>query len=452
LAELPGNPPPPMERDASAETDSPAESKSWLDNWLTGLYCGKWKLTPSLLKHAPRSLLGLLGVGSVLSAITIILLSMALLNEMSGIFINRPFEVIILIVGLSVLVLSAILLYPLLLLHYRFKIYFEEEVQRLDAKYREGLQEFLRRKGKAQIPTNPDGVWSVYEKILEDMSQENPDYQDFTYLFTTYTEVEGQLWSKIQSKIAAGKGTLETCRKELLREIFNATALENLEDTGYNLPSYTLPVSYCMLAVTFGFIIVFLIPLLGVGQVQFGDTSISLVWAAGGFVGAYIYSFLPFFQRCTRKDLPPRAFLYYALKVFIGPIAVAVFGNVFFGAVPDSGLKFASSVALGSVPFWLLAEARRQLLSKWNERFGSKEGIGFKDVFAIQGITYEYAERLHEEGVMNIQNLAFADPDTLSKRTKLNQNMIFDWKDQAILILLTGNILTEPLKKQRGGP
>jgi hypothetical protein len=83
--------------------------------------------------------------------------------------------------------------------------------------------------------------------------------------------------------------------------------------------------------------------------------------------------------------------------------------------------------------------------------FGSKKGVGSQDVFTIPGIDYDYSERLHEEGVMNIQNLAFSDPENLSKRTMLNRNMIFDWKDQAILMLLTGNVKTESFKKSTGG-
>jgi len=60
----------------------------------------------------------------------------------------------------------------------------------------------------------------------------------------------------------------------------------------------------------------------------------------------------------------------------------------------------------------------------------------------ISGITPEYAERLHEEGILNIQNLAHCDPDMVSKRTMLNKETVFDWKDEAILRLLTENIQT----------
>jgi len=187
------------------------------------------------------------------------------------------------------------------------------------------------------------------------------------------------------------------------------------------------------------------IPFLGITEIALGESSINLVWAAGGFTGAYLYSLYPLFQRYTRRDLPPRAFLDYAIRVFLGTMAVTVFGNLFlldYGAE----LQFSIAAVLGSVPFVVLNQARKQIFSKLSWP-GKRETVGSKDVSEISGITYEYSLRLHEEGVMNIQQLAFANSEKLSERTMFNKGTVCDWKDEAILRLLTGNIPLDSSKK-----
>jgi hypothetical protein len=410
----------------------------------------RWRINPTLFRHDPLSLVKMLAVGLPLSVFVILTFDLALFNQMSGLYSIRPFDVVMLIFTFSIFLGSAILFYPFLLVHYRQQVYIEEESQKLLAKYREGLQEFQLRLAKENIsPT--EAPWADHQKILEGMTRDNPDYQDFVYLYTTYVTIEGQRWDEIVRRASSGEQTYEQAGKEIIRELVHATAVENLEDATYDLSSYFMPISYCMTAVAFGFFVLSLIPLFGTGIISFGGTSteINLVWAAGGFVGAYIYSFFPFFQRLTRGDMPPRAFLQYALRIFLGTVAVAVFGNLFLRVVSDGAIEFAGAVVLGSVPFLVLSESRKYLLPKMGFA-ASEEEIGCQDVSTISGITYDYAERLHEEGIINIQNLAFADPDDLFKKTMLNRRMLFDWKDQAILMLLTGTIDTKNLKKTTG--
>jgi hypothetical protein len=424
---------------SASQVKSVQTKVSWKKNYRP------WKIVPTLLRHNPLITLKFAVIGALITATTITFFGLGILNEMSGIVQHRPLDVYLFIIIVSIFIGSAILFYPLLLLHYRCKIYLEEETERLNVKYREGLQEFQLRKGRGIKPPKK-GFWrpNVNKYIADSMSRDNPDYQDFGYLYTTYLEILAARRQEIDHVIQSGYQTYEQIKKDIIRELIYATAMENLEFSAYDLSSYLLPVSYCMITVSFGIIILSLIPLLGTGSIQIGGASLNLVWAAGGFIGAYIYSFFPFFQRCTRGDMPPRAFLHYALKIFLGPTSVAVFGNFFLGNVTDGGTQFALAVALGSVPLLVLAYVREQLFKKYFLKLN--EQVGCHDVFTIPGITYEYAERLHEEGIMNVQNLAFVDPENLSKRTMLNKNMLFDWKNRAILKLLTGNIITKNLK------
>jgi len=113
--------------------------------------------------------------------------------------------------------------------------------------------------------------------------------------------------------------------------------------------------------------------------------------------------------------------------------------NEFFRLYIEEGYQFSWAVIGGGVPFLILNQAREKLLSRLG--LFTPESVGEHDVTDVSGVTYDYGERLHEEGIMNLQNLAFIDSELLSKRTMFNKRMLFDWKDEAILRLLAGNVL-----------
>ena len=374
----------------------------------------------------------------------------ALFNEMSGVLATRPFEVYLFILTVSFLSVAAILLYPILAIHFRRNILLDEEIKRITAKYMAGSQEFQRRRAieAATDPTRPgfDNIRNL-KLIVNHMSEKHPEFAHIQLMLLDFIDSEvidsagrrswdiGGLSPRTYSPIA------EEAKKDYIRDKIYEAAWDSIEDTTYSFVSYVMPVSFCMLAVAFGVIVSFLIPFLGTSTIQFGNTSINLVWAAGGFLGAYIYSLYPLFQRYTRRDLPPRAFLDYAVRVFLGSVIVAILGNIFLSQLTQEGsIQFAGAALLGSMPNIFLSNAQEWI--KQQLGWGGQEGIGNKDVSDIAGINPDYATRLHEEGIMNIQNLAFIDVEMISKRTMFHQNTLFDWKDKAILQLLTGDVLT----------
>jgi Icc-related predicted phosphoesterase len=83
--------------------------------------------------------------------------------------------------------------------------------------------------------------------------------------------------------------------------------------------------------------------------------------------------------------------------------------------------------------------------------WGRKSGVGNQDLSTMRGVTTDYAERLHEEGIMNIQNLAFIDVEITRKRTMFNMNMLFEWKEEVNLRLLTGDILSKSSQRFKVG-
>jgi hypothetical protein len=387
-------------------------------------------MIPRLFRHTSSR--RLFAVGALICLFTLFVVDVGLFTEMQGLLATRGFDVTLLMATVSFLVIAAILLYPILATHYRQNILHDEEVKNLNAKYHAGLQAFQQLR-----ETSPVDTMEAWRAIVDDLSVHHPD---FAYIHLTLLDAlnTGGFRRLYEMKIKQGLQTFEQAKKDFIRNVINATAWESIEDMTYSFSSYEMPVSFCMLAVAFGMITVFLIPFLGINVLRFGDASINLVWAAGGFTGAYIYSLYPLFLRYTRRDLPPRAFLHYAIRVFLGTIAVAILGNLFLTqAVVQGEAQFALSAVLGSVPFLVLNRARDELYRRmgWSRQIG----VGNQDIADVAGITRDYGVRLHEEGVMNIQNLAFIDVDMVSKRTMFNKHMLQDWKDEAILRLLTGD-------------
>jgi hypothetical protein len=408
-----------------------------------------WRTIPTLFTEKRYKIL--FGSGIIISTITVIFVTLALSHEMSGLFAIRPWDVAFFIIFFCFMIILGILLYPFLVVHFRERILEQETFNTLSKKFQEGnaalaeeleesgviIEQFDDKVDEAIKGAQPSGspLTMAWEKVgwtaaWDKVSAKHPD---FAYLYNVVDQ-----HFQVTGAVSDEKQTFEQKRQDYLRGLIRATAAEHIEDSTFGAHSYELPVIFCMLSVAFGFFVLTLVPFLGITEIALGESSINLVWAAGGFTGAYLYSLYPLFQRYTRRDLPPRAFLDYAIKVFLGTMAVTVFGNLFLLDYAAE-LQFSMAAVLGSVPFVVLNQARKQVFSKLSWP-GKVETVGSKDVSEISGITYEYSLRLHEEGVMNIQQLAFANSEKLSERTMFNKDTVCDWKDEAILRLLTGNI------------
>jgi hypothetical protein len=92
----------------------------------------------------------------------------------------------------------------------------------------------------------------------------------------------------------------------------------------------------------------------------------------------------------------------------------------------------------GGFPFALLWTKAENLFSRL-EFFKQRLMAGKRSTTLLEGITVFVAQRLSEEGIDVIQHLAFCDPADLARRTRYAEATVADWKDQAILYLLTGD-------------
>ncbi|MBC8354950.1 MAG: hypothetical protein H8E66_23480 [Planctomycetes bacterium] len=192
-----------------------------------------------------------------------------------------------------------------------------------------------------------------------------------------------------------------------------------------------------------------------------------------GFLGAYVFCFQLIRRRYSTRDLQPFVYMSCAGVLLAG----MVFNFVAFSAInvltrnatveveksespddkkprpasPDgtpmenqtsspapnptgvgAGLAAIIAFSLGYFQYLALRWFRQlaHAATRQQERRSSDLQLGL-----IDGLSQLHEERLRDEGIDNLQNLAAADLDQLVGNTPFNSQEIIDWVDQAVLYL-----------------
>ena len=106
--------------------------------------------------------------------------------------------------------------------------------------------------------------------------------------------------------------------------------------------------------------------------------------------------------------------------------------------------------SIGITPIQFLIRTGDRILSKFFGWWKHRNTAGKRSLTNIEGIDSLDAERLSEEGLDYIQQLALCDPIDISFKTKFPIHTVKDWKDQAILYLLTADIIVTEKEKTKG--
>lgn len=239
---------------------------------------------------------------------------------------------------------------------------------------------------------------------------------------------------------------------------------------GLALKSYILPLSFFLFTFFAGFLIISplinsiliskpntesipLFSLFSNPQIKTnltdGKNGIPLLVIQWGFLGGFVYTSISLLNRFLRKDLPPRVYYNASFRLLLsGAASVIVFllYKTFGYSNEDSNLQITSFVLLlcfsiGITPIQFLIRSSDVVLSKFIKFWRHKDTSGKRSLTNIEGIDSITAERLSEEGLDYIQQLALCDPIDISFKTKYPICIVKDWKDQAILYLLTADII-----------
>lgn len=180
-------------------------------------------------------------------------------------------------------------------------------------------------------------------------------------------------------------------------------------------------------------------------QQSLGEFEPLVVQAMGiGFLGATVFCFQLIWQRLTTEDLKPSIFLRCAMAMFFGLVFTFVVFSATESFSSDFGGEGAPMVGTGALIGYVVAFALGyfpMLAISWFTRIANKS-LGepsrrsdAQRLLAVDGITVFHEERLLEEGIHNLHDLAFADVSRLLIRTPYTARQLFDWVDQSLLLL-----------------
>lgn len=248
----------------------------------------------------------------------------------------------------------------------------------------------------------------------------------------------------------------EMFARDRVMRISKELAQTEIRTAGLNREAYEMPILFFSFAYLAGLLLVFpLFELYGTQPPRTMDLvltekiTVPLFVLQAGFLGGGAYAAFNLISRFLSRDIAPRLFLVSGVRLLLAPLGAFVLYMLAPGdmRVPliDAKLPMADSHAAvvmylvaGGFPFALLGTLADDFLSRW-DAFKKRLMAGKRSTTLVEGITVFTGQRLSEEGIDVIQHLAFCDPADLARRTRYSEATVADWKDQAILYMLTGD-------------
>ncbi|GLQ50907.1 hypothetical protein ACFFJT_06365 [Dyella flava] len=144
--------------------------------------------------------------------------------------------------------------------------------------------------------------------------------------------------------------------------------------------------------------------------------------------GAYMWVVNDLTSRARRLDLAPSDVHWGVLRLVIA-LPLGCFMSQIIPDVTDAWRSFIA-FGIGAFPLSGLLSMIRRITLK---RFGMKEDTTTdNDIIKLQGINAEIAERLANEGITTITQMAYCDPIRITMRSSLSFNFIIDCMGQAL--------------------
>jgi hypothetical protein len=144
-------------------------------------------------------------------------------------------------------------------------------------------------------------------------------------------------------------------------------------------------------------------------------------------------------RRNFQRDITQGSVLWCCVTLTIGPILALVLAHIWKGSSADESsvlnnrlaIFFFAGLAPRIVIATLLEILRRLMLGVAGKPASVTRLLHLQQ---IRGITPEIDERLQEEGIADVINLAMADPLRLLRNTSFDKFQILTWIDEAFLI------------------
>jgi hypothetical protein len=203
----------------------------------------------------------------------------------------------------------------------------------------------------------------------------------------------------------------------------------------YGPVTYVLPIIMNVAVIALGIMIgmihakvPFALPF-GVGDlVRVAPVTLSL-----GFAGAYIQSLYDTLRRCRESDLSAYSLHFTWVHMVLASILAPLVARAF---APEMGQFVAFGVGL--FPLKDTFEYARNLAKKKLEISLETDEVKGLPMGLVEGLNKNVVDRLDEEGITSIVDLAYSDPIKLFLKTNYPWAWVIDVMDQALLINYVG--------------
>ena len=224
------------------------------------------------------------------------------------------------------------------------------------------------------------------------------------------------------------------------------SVLKMIQDL-YHPKNYILPLSFLTVVLGVGFFLIFssAYPLYKLQELDQLLLNIPKP-VFYGFAGGYFFALYSMVNRYRSSDIPPGWVLQLGYQILFSG-GVAYFASTLSPELTEAAVAFAAGfIPYGELASWLRLKAQTKLGTTaalgavaWGgaSAGGATESVqrqpGSESLAELQGMSPAHQERLGEEGILSVQNLAFANPLALFLVTSYQMSQIIDWIDQAYL-------------------
>lgn len=176
--------------------------------------------------------------------------------------------------------------------------------------------------------------------------------------------------------------------------------------------------------------------------VNVADAKVKMMLLRGvrlGAVGAYVYVLLELGRRTFRHDVTGAVAMWCWVTLVLGPMLAATVAFLW----RIEGDASAGGWWAGGVVLFFAGFAPRRVIAAVEQAAAQLLKVGTPTVVdtrliplsKIRGISPQIEERLGEEGILDVNSLASAEPVRLVRNTSFDMRQILSWIDEAILIV-----------------
>ncbi|HEU5119782.1 MAG TPA: hypothetical protein VFT71_02240, partial [Candidatus Nitrosocosmicus sp.] len=208
-----------------------------------------------------------------------------------------------------------------------------------------------------------------------------------------------------------------------LDELLNIIVSKEMKEDGTDFASYLLPLSFFLFIYFSGFLMIttFIGSILNPEASKndayiplFENQQIPIVVIQWGFLGGLVYTSISLLNRFLRNDLVPRVYFNSAFRLILSAVVAIVIYFIYMIANPINALPPPPQILLlcflaGVAPVQFLICFADNQLSKINEGWKRRSSPGDRPITQIEGIDSVTSQRLSEEGINYVQEMALCD-------------------------------------------